>query len=200
MAKNLVFSLGGKTCEVLPTKIDRKKLYGWNVPRALDAAGKDCQAVQVEDESGIVIRKGGSGIGILSPDGKWVERGELKALLADGSPAPLVSSSYDAPIVLEKKASVNDVLNLTVTAFYQLQGEGAVELAGAVGSDIYSFVYNLRADYEGADALLLAKDGVPFLLTGANAEFPFIGLEAAAVIDEAEDDEAESDDIDFSMM
>jgi hypothetical protein len=190
----------------VPIKIERKKLYGWTELIALDEDGKTCSSVSVDETGSLVISKGGVGMGILSPDLKWVDRSSLKALTEDGKDAPLIPSSYDAPIHLEALVSVEQFLDYTITALYQMEDAGASltgsELAKAIGSGIYTFTFNPRSDYEGSEAFLLAEGQTAYMLLGYNPGFEFIGLEEAENI-EVSDDEVEEDedgDIDFSMM
>ena len=200
MAKNLSFTLGGAEYAAAPVKIERKKLYGWSEVIALDGEGNACTAVTVDETGSFIIPKGGTGMGIVSPDGKWAERSSLKAVDAEGRDAPLVPSSFDAPIVLDTTITSERFLEYIITALYQL--EGGTELAAAVKDSIYSFTYNPRSDYEGSEALLLAQDGEAFMLLGYDPGFTFIGLAQAEVVEEAgeEEGEAEDEDIDFSMM
>ncbi|GHV94080.1 hypothetical protein AGMMS50293_04000 [Spirochaetia bacterium] len=201
MAKNLVFSIKGADYEAAPVKVDRKKLYGWSETKALDDQGNECVAVSIDESGALIIPKGGLGMGILSPKGAWVERSSLKALTLDGKEAALVPSSYDAPIPLDTKVTVNEYLDHSITAFYQLEG-APPELLKAVGGDIYTFIYNLRADYEGSPAFLLESEGSLYMLLGYKSDFEMLGLAEAAVIDEEADgdEEDESDEIDFSMF
>jgi hypothetical protein len=139
-------------------------------------------------------------MGILSSSSRWVERSSLIAVRSDGQKAELVPSSYDNPITLDKTVSVEEFLNYTITAMYQLE-TGAADLAATLGEAIYTFAYNYRADYEGSDAFLIAQGGEVFMLLGYNPGFEFVGLEEAeALAEETADDEEESGDIDFAMF
>jgi len=101
MAKNLSFTLDGAEYFAAPVKIERKKLYGWSEVIALDDEGNECSLVTVDETGSFIIPKGGTGMGILAPDGKWADRSSLKAVDAEGKDAPLVPSSFDAPVVLD---------------------------------------------------------------------------------------------------
>jgi hypothetical protein len=200
MAKNLTFTLDGTDYAAAPIKIERKKLYGWSEVIALDGEGGECSLVGVDETGSFIIPKGGTGIGILTPDGRWVDRSSLKAVDGEGRDVPLIPSSFDAPIVLNRTASAETVLDYVVTTLYQL--DGGSELAAAIKDAIYAFSYNPRTDYEGSDALLLAQEGEAFMLLGHDPGFAFIGLEQAETIDEGAEDEGEAEDadIDFSMF
>jgi hypothetical protein len=201
MAKNLIFTLQGACYEAAPVKIERKKLYGWSEVKTLDDGGDECDAVQTDETGSFIIPKGGLGMGILSQKGEWVDRSDLKALTIDGKDAPLVPSSYDAPIVLDRPVSVETLLDCTVTAFYQLSG-APEDFVKAVGDGIYAFVYNLRTDYEGADAFLLTQDNVLYMLTGFTSNFEMLGMDESAVLEDESEDavEDEAGEIDFSMF
>ena len=206
MAKNLTFSIGGKSYEAAPVKIERKKLYGWVELKALDDKGDECAAVSVDEGGELIIPKGGTGLGILDEEGRWVERGSLKAVFAEtGEPAPLVPSSYDAPVVLDKPVSPEEFLDHEITALYQLNGADAnadADFIKALNNKIYSFVYNLRADYEGTPAFVLAQDGAAYMFTGNKTDFQYLSLEQAGAVEEEAEEalEDESEEIDFSFM
>ena len=205
MAKAMTFSINDKEFAVEPVKVDRKKLYGWSEIHAFDDDGNECVLVSTDASGTIIIPKGGIGLGIESGDRKWVERSRLKAINADGSDAELVPSSYSGVNELAEKATDEELLDCSITAFYHLADADA-DLIAAIGDDIYKFEYCYRDSYETAPAFLLASeaDGKKelFMFTGTRNVFEFIGLNEIAVADETEpeDDEEESDDIDFSMF
>ena len=196
MAKDLIFTLSGAEYSASPTKIDRKKLYGWSDVKALDDTGAECLAVNMDEGGTLILPKGSMGLGILSPEGEWVERSALKALTPDGQDAPLVPSSYDGPVVLEREAGVEEFLDHNITALYQLVGASG-EFIRALGDTIYTFIYNPRADYEGSPAFVLARDGAAYLFTGCKTDFAFLSLNETALLDEEEEDSADETEIDF---
>jgi hypothetical protein len=206
MAKAMTFSINDKEFAVEPVKVDRKKLYGWSEIHAFDDDGNECVLVSTDASGTIIIPKGGIGLGIESDDRKWVERSRLKAINADGSDAELVPSSYSGVNELAEKATDEELLDCSITAFYHLADADA-DLIAAIGDDIYKFEYCYRDSYETAPAFLLTSEAGGkkelFMFTGTRNVFEFIGLNEIAVADEAEpgdDDEEESDDIDFSMF
>jgi hypothetical protein len=200
MARCLTFSINGSEYAASPVKADRKKLYGWTETIALDDEGRECKMVSMDETGTLVIPRGGAGLGILSPDDRWVDRSSLKAVSADGRDAELIKSSYDGPIVLDRIAGADEVLDHCITGMYQFT-DAPPELIRAVGDAVYSFTYSYRDSYEGSRAFLLAAEGTLFMLIGYDAEFEMLSLSEAGVIDEAEEeeDENESGDIDFSM-
>ncbi|MDR2027052.1 MAG: hypothetical protein LBQ01_05755 [Prevotellaceae bacterium] len=206
MARELTFLINGREYAISPTKIDRKKLYGWTENIALDSEGNECKLVCTDESGTLIIPKGGIGLGIVSDNGFWVQRSELKAVYDDGTPAELIPSSYSVPIELSGKASVEELLNHSITLFYQLDG-ASDELIDLVGNDIYSFTYCYRDSYEGKTAFILAagdesKGKNLFMMVGVPNEFEMLGLFQTSVIEEEPEIEEEEDDteIDFSMF
>ena len=200
MARTLTFTLGGTDYAASPTKIDRRKLYGWTQTLALDDAGEECALASMDGSGTFIIPAGGTGLGVLDPDGAWVDRDELKAVTLDGADAPLLASSYDSPVPLATPATCDDLLDCNITSVYQLDDGQA--LAAALGEGIYSFEYVYRAGYTGNLAFVLAAGGEAFMLVGYRNHFDYLGLDQADNIDDSETDldESESDDIDFSMF
>jgi hypothetical protein len=104
-------------------------------------------------------------------------------------------------VVLSGGVSVDEFLDHTITAFYQLNG-APEKFIKAIGDGIFSFTYNLRADYEGSPAFLLVSEGVPYMFTGCKNDFPMIGLAETGVIEEedGEGEDTEDEELDFSFM
>jgi hypothetical protein len=121
----------------------------------------------------------------------------------DGSDAVLVPSSYDGDIPLQK-CSLDDLFNLEVTAVYQLSWEDATAKAGLLkqleNAAVFRFVFNYRADYEGADAILMAAQNEVFILTGRLLEFEYLGNQVVMPVEEAVDNPSEEEDMDFGML
>ncbi len=68
---------------------------------------------------------------------------------------------------------------------------------------IYRFSYSYRGGLEADIAFLLCNDtGEIFMAVGSAKSIEFIGLQqvAATVAEDAEEEEADSDDMDFSMI
>ncbi len=70
-----------------------------------------------------MIPSGGLGQGILDDHGTWIERSELVAVDENGSPAEMLPSSFDDPIILDKSVSIEEFLDHYITAIYTMQGE-----------------------------------------------------------------------------
>jgi hypothetical protein len=205
MARELTFLANGREYISSPTKIDRKKLYGWTENIALDDDGNECKLVSTDESGTLIIPKGGIALGIIS-NGFWVQRADLKAVYEDGTPAELIPSSYSVPIELSKKASVEEFLDHSIALVYHLQG-ASDELIDFVGNDIYSFTYCYRDSYEGKTAFLLtngdAKTGKNlFMMIGIPNEFEMLSLTQTSVIEENPEIEEEEEDteIDFAMF
>ncbi|MDR1583001.1 MAG: hypothetical protein LBS55_07070 [Prevotellaceae bacterium] len=206
MARELTFLVNGREYVSSPTKIDRKKLYGWTENIALDDEGNECKLVSMDESGTLIIPKGGIALGIVSDDGFWVQRSELKAVYEDGTPAKLMPSSYSVPVELSKKVSVEEFLDYSVQSFYQLDGVSD-EFINFIGDDIYSFTYYYRDSYEGKTAFLLTtgdetKGKNLFMMIGILNEFEMLNFFQTSVIeeDEPEIEEEEDMEIDFSMF
>ena len=202
MAKELVFSLGATDYAAAPVKLERKKLYGWTEVRATDPSGSICQLVSLDEEGTMIIPKGSTKLGTLNAAGIWMEKDQLVAVDAAGVPLPAQPSSFDAPIKLGATVTTEQFLDHLITSVYQLGGEGCVALAKEIGETIYSFPFSYRGGFELAPGFLLANGETLYLFAGERVELPFVGLEQQGVIDEAEEDAAESGDyeLDFNMM
>ena len=193
--------INGAEYSAAPVKVDRSKLYGWTELKALDDEGRECQMVNMDETGTVIIPKGGLGLGILSPEGQWVDRGSLKAVKPDGSDAPPVASSFSSPIELKDAVDDESFLDHNISLVYQLD-DAPAELIAAVGEKIFGFCYAYRDGFKGDPAFVLASGGSLFMLVGQKTEYEMLSLaEASAVDDEDQgDDEEGEDDLDFSAM
>jgi hypothetical protein len=199
MPKALTFALDGRSFSLTPEKIDRKKIYGWQEKLVFDDDNKECTQAYTDDTGTLVMPKGGVGLGIISPEGEWVERSSLKAQTLEGGDVGLIRSSYDVPNALSKKASDEEFLDYTITAAYQLGGDSA--FCAALGDAIYTFEYIYRDGYETTSAFVLQNNGAAFLLLGYETGIEMLDLNQTAEIDAGDEDADEEEEaIDFTMM
>jgi len=200
MARNLTFSIKKKEYEVIPLKVDRKKLYGWTEILALDEHDEPCKLVNTDESGRFIIPKGGTGLGILSRKGEWVDRSTLRTVKENGDPAEVIPSSFTILISLSKKVTVEEYLDYSITDFYELS-EAPDAMIRAIGEDIYFFEYSYLDSYEGTPAFIMVSGGVLFMLLGYKNRFDMLCLGDCKQIDEEDDFiEIEDDDIDFSMF
>ena len=202
MAKEISFKLGTDSFTLSPVKVERKKIYGWTEMKVTDTEGGLCRTVSLDSNGITVIPNGAIKMGMLSDSGRWVEKSELQYVHSDGSKAEMYPSSFDTGIILDKKATAEDLLDLLVTSVYVLSGDDAAKMAEKIGNDIYSFRFNYRADYEDSPAFLISNGSTIFILTGRMAKFEFLSLENQGTLDVGEDEAEDIDleELDFSMM
>lgn len=200
MARQLTFRIKRKEYTVIPVKIDRKKLYGWTEIIALDEQGRTCNLVSTDDTGTLIIPKGGTALGMLSSDGKWVERTQLKTVRQDGSEAEIIPSSFSVVIPLKQKVTDEEFLDYSITDFYQLDNVPD-DLLKAIADDIYTFDYTYLDSYETTPAFLMVADTTLFMLLGYKNRFDMLCLGECSVVDDDDDYiEVTDDDIDFSMF
>lgn len=200
MARQLTFRIKRKEYTVIPVKIDRKKLYGWTEIIALDEQGRTCNLVSTDDTGTLIIPKGGTAPGMLSSDGKWVERTQLQTVRQDGSEAEIIPSSFSVVISLKQKVTDEEFLDYSITDFYQLDNVPD-DLLKAIGDDIYTFDYTYLDSYETTPAFLMVSDATLFMLLGYKNRFDMLCLGECSVVDDDDDYiEVTDDDIDFSMF
>lgn len=200
MARQLTFRIKRKEYTVIPVKIDRKKLYGWTEIMALDEQGRTCNLVSTDDTGTLIIPKGGTALGMLSSDGKWVERTQLKTVRQDGSEAEIIPSSFSVVISLKQKVTDEEFLDYSITDFYQLDNVPD-DLLKAIEGDIYTFDYTYLDSYETTPAFLMVSDATLFMLLGYKNRFDMLCQGECSVVDDDDDYiEVTDDDIDFSMF
>lgn len=207
MAKALVFRHGSTDLSFNLEKVDRKKLYGQLDTEVLDAQGCPCQLAILAGDGKTLVGRGGSALLMLDPDGGHCDRAALKPVDHDGTPLTKVASSFNAPVPLDHRASVDEYLSHNVKAIYALQPPmGADDLLSELrGGAIYTFAFSYRGGLDPDVGFLLASsDGAPFLAVGKKTRLQFVALPELADPDaESElDEEGDEDDdsMDFGMM
>ena len=202
MAKQLTFVIDKHKIEAGIAKVDRDKVYGYVEERITDKAGKPCLTGNLLDDGQTLIVSGSTSLKTVDENGIEHDKKALKTVYLDGRDAVLVPSSYDGEIKLEK-VGMEELFNLEVTAVYQLTWEASTGKAALLKSlenaAIYRFIFNYRADYEGADALLLSAQNEAFVLTGRLLTFDFLEPKTPTPVAEESIEESE-EDMDFGML
>jgi len=203
MAKAITFVLGDKSFQSSINKIDRDKVYGFVEELVTDASGNVCTTGSIMDDGSTIILSGATALKTVDKNNNEVDKKTLKAVYMDGKDAVLVPSSYDQEVMLQN-ASVDDLYNLEITAVYQMgfedTGIAKADVMKMLGDDYYQFVFNYRADYEGADAIMLATGTEVFVLTGRLLEFNYLENKNTVVVLDDETTADSDDSIDFGML
>lgn len=204
MAKMFSVNFNGKTASYNFDKVDRDRLYGYIETEVLDDRGRKCELATLCSDGHTVVGKGDTGFAMLAPSGEWRERSKLRPVDPDGKPIVPVPSTFDAPVVLEQKASIDDYLRHNIHLVYQLStlDDDSALRAELAGGTIFQFPFSYRGGLQAnAGFLLQGADGNLFLLVGAAPSYAYVGLKQTAglVTDETTDDE-DDDALDFSMM
>lgn len=200
MARKLNFRIKKKEYSAVPYKIDRKKLYGWTEIIAEDEQGRPCRLMSTDDTGTLIIPRGGTAVGILSPQGRWVDRSLLRTVQWDGSPAQVIPSSFSVVISLRETVTNEEFLDHSITNFYQLK-EVDADLLETIGDKIYTFEYTYLDSYETTPAFLLLSDGILYMLLGYKNKFDMLCLGECGIVNEEDDSiEITDDDLDFSMF
>lgn len=203
MPRMLTFRLAGNDYALVPSRIDRRRLYGWTGVVATDEQGAPCTLAGVDEQGNVIPARGGTALGLLSADGLWVERAQLRTLDSSGAPAPLLGSSFDEVIPLDERIDPARLLDYRITDLYRLDADAA--FAQAVGEDVYTFAYSYHDTWQKSPAFILL--GNPdqgerppvFMLVGQQENFQPLSLASPlpADVDEPQDEE---DELDFAMF
>ena len=200
MAKQLDIRIDGRSFTVYPTKLERKKVYGWNELRVVTPDGTPCQQAGLNSDGVTIIPNGNIKNGMLSEDGLWMERSELMAFDAHGNMAKAVSSSFDTGIDLLEKTTAEDLLDHNLASVYQLLGEESQLLSSKIGDDIYKFAFSYRGGYELNTAFIITNGPNVFIIVGIDGSYDYIGLDQQGVLDTVEDEICLEEAMDFAMF
>lgn len=201
MAKNLTFVIDQQKFAAGIAKVDRDKVYGFVEEVVSDKDGNVCSTANILNDGQTLILSGATAMKTVDANFVEVDKKTLKTIYLDGKDAVLIPSSYDAEIIL-KEAHLDDLFNLEVSTVYQLTWEDATSKSAMLklleNGKLFQFVFNYRADYEGADAIVISALEEVFVLTGRLLLFDYLENKTAAPIT-VEEDEVE-EEIDFGML
>ena len=203
MAKAIQFVAGKLKFAAALTKIDRDKVYGFIEVKVNDDKGNPCIMGSLLDDGRTLVLNGATAMKTVDSKFNELDKKTLKVVYQDGKDAVLVPSSFEGEIKLTE-TSLDDLFNLEITSVYQLDFEDASQKKSVsdylADAKVARFVFNYRADYEGADAILISNaDGI-FALTGRIIDFPFLENKLAAVATTLVEETVEEEGMDFGML
>ncbi len=203
MARPLILSLDGQEFPVTLVKIDREKLYGKVDIEAFDEKGREASLKILAADGKTLIDKGGTALATVTDKGDSIDRNDLVPVDADGKKIEQVPSSFNQTNVL-KPATVEDYFMQVVKSVYIVGPHEGAEIRGLMdnlSSDrIFTFPFSWRGGIEYDNAYLIGASGEAFIVVGKQAEFQFIKLNQAAVLESTEEEEISGDDLDFDLM
>jgi hypothetical protein len=203
--RTLTFVHRGAPIDAAPVKLDRAKLYGTVEIEARDELGRRCELATLASDGKTLLGKGGKAMGFLSQEGRWLERAALRPVDPEGAPLASVPSSFDAPITLERTATVDEYLAHNIKSVYMLEADpGALAELGKelLAGTIYTFPYSFRGGLVADVGFLLAgADQSLFMAVGQPTHLHFLGLDQLPAYEDAEAAAAgDEDELDFGML
>jgi len=203
MARPLVLSLDGVEYPVTLVKLDRDKLYGRVEIEAFDEKGREASLRVLAADGKTLLDKGGTALATVTDKGDSVDRNELVPVTPDGKKIEQVPSSFGQTNIL-KPATVEDYFTQIVKSVYIVGAHEEADIGGLndhLSDDrIYTFPFSWRGGVENDNAFLIGANGDAFLVVGKQAEFEFVRLNQAAILESAEEDEISADDLDFDLL
>ena len=203
MARALVLSLDGQEFPVTLVKIDREKLYGKIDIEAFDEKGNEASLQVLAADGKTLIDKGGTALATVTETGDSIDRNDLVPVNSDGEKIDQVLSSFVQTNVL-KPATVEEYFTQVVKSVYILgpyEGANIGALHDQLSANrMFSFPFSWRGGIEYDNAYLIGAGGEAYIVVGKQAEFQFIKLNQAAVLENTEEEEISADDLDFDLM
>lgn len=186
--KELRFKLGERVLTgQLGPRIEKKALYGYS-RRLVEKEGKPLSR------------------GVLCPDGRLLRRDQITNLRVDleGTPVDEIATELDGELAdLKPSAFEQDnplepvpLVRLATFAVSDVYPVDALDLAPG----LYATCFSYRKSIQPKEALLLRKEAEGYLLVGTTRQAPFLGETVVYSFFDADDEDEESEDLDFSMF
>jgi len=203
MSKAIQFVAGKLKFAAALTKIDRDKVYGFIEVKVNDDKGKPCIMGSLLDDGRTLVLNGATALKTVDASFNELDKKTLKVVYQDGKDAVLVPSSFEGETKLTE-TSLDDLFNLEITSVYQLDFEDASQKKSVsnflADGKVARFVFNYRADYEGADAILIANFNGIFALTGRIIDFSYVENKLVPVAATIVEETIEEEGMDFGML
>jgi len=200
VAKALIIQHDGGELSFALARLERSKLYGTRRRVALDARERPCTRAALTADGATLLVSGMTGQGHFTPDGRWVARGEMVPLNAEGIVVETSPSTLGVPQPLEGPVDPREILSLEFLSVYMLAPEqtDAPLLQALKAGTVYRLPFNFTAGLSRETGYLTANDDGVFLIVGRPVEIPWAEHSAVFVPDVAEDDDV--DDLDFDQL
>lgn len=203
MAKVIEFVADNFKFAAALTKVDRDKVYGFIELKVKDDSANPCILGSILDDGKTLILNGSTALKTVDAKYNELDKKQLKVVYQNGEDAILVPSSFDGEVKLSA-ASFDDFFNLEIASVYQLEFEDSSALKSAsdylANGKLLRFIFNYRADYEGADAILISNSDGVFALTGRIIEFPFLDNQLSTSVESLFEETVEDEEMDFGML
>ena len=199
MARKLVFVCDNEHYETSIAKLDRARVYGQVVKKAVDQEGHTCYFGSLSPDGAHLFGPGAFEMGHVDETGCWVERDELNAIDTRGNPLEKRESSFKGAIQLSETVSMDTYLDHAARLVYQLDAPDAL-LAKVHGADgLFCFPYNYNAGFMPDPAFLVANEDSLFLVVGEPCGLAYVGPDEIWH-DAGEDEDNEDAALDFGMF
>jgi hypothetical protein len=201
MARNLVFNFDGAEFSAGIEKVDRSKLYGSVAIEAFDEHGTKAEMMSLASDGQTLFGIGGTAFATLTGDNDPIKRESLLPYSLEGEPLDTVGSSFDLPIPVYERATIEDYLSHLVKSVYLLSGDQAAGIAERLSDGaIYKFPFSYRGGVMPDTAFLLTNsENLPFLILTTPANINYVGFQDAAAFYEEPEEESD-DELDFEML
>lgn len=203
MAKAIEFVADNFKFAAALAKVDRDKVYGFIELKVKDDSAKPCILGSILDDGKTLILNGSTALKTVDAKYNELDKKQLKVVYQNDEDAILVPSSFDGEVKLSQ-ASFDDLFNLEISSVYQLEFEDSSTLKSAsdhlANGKLLRFIFNYRADYEGADAILISNSEGVFALTGRIIEFPFLDNQLSNSVESLFEETEEDEEMDFGML
>lgn len=204
MARKLEFLIEGTTVGLELAKIERSKLYGSSSIEAYDETGQRCELVSLANDGKTLIGEGGYSIQIVTMASREiVNRDELVATDLEGKPIGKIESSFNAPIPILERATIEEYLSSVVKSVYSFAKSEDRDTLQQFLSDgsIYKFDFSYRGGIVADTCFLLSNvDGIPFMIVTSAAKISFVGFDDSVGLETEMTDDIAVDEIDFDMF
>ena len=199
MAKSVLVNYLGETVSFTHARVDRAKIYGARKRIAVDGAGRDCARASLTTDGSQLLVSGMTAQAYFTAEGRWVTRGEMVGLDADGNKVDTKPSTLGLEQVVEGPINPNEVLGMELQSVFILETESTSSklFVQLKAGDVFKCPFNYAAGLEVETAYLVANEEGVFALVGKSVNEHWVDEGETFVAPEVEED---ADDLDFDAL
>ena len=196
MARKLKLLLDDVEYECTVDKLDRGKLYGHKEVSVRATDHTPLTKAYLDDWGSVLIHS--TGMGYIDEGWQWCDRSSLEPVDNLGQPIEQFPSTFDGPVTLQQKATLDDFFMHEVDSVYILRGQRIPELIEILSQmeGMFVFPFNFPAGHFPKSAFVNRADDALFLMVAEPTEATFLDRPQRFEIEDMDDE----DELDFSMM
>lgn len=200
MARQVILELRGERSVFGIEKHAREKVYGQKKRLVVDEDGRECGRALLSEDGSTLLPPGCTADLYLDENLDVVERAELRAVDALGTPVPPVASTLGVATELTGPVPYARLLDFVTPVVYRFDAEelGPTLRQGLAKGEVYESTFAYRDGFDAQTLFVVQNETGVFGLVGRPTGFDWVKRATPPPTDA--DEPAFDEDLDFGML